>query len=199
MIFISGRGSNLLAIAKSVEEGYIRNLDIVKVISDNPEAEGLFKIREKGIDSIYVYPGEKISRFDDEGVKRYMEVINKYDADYIFLAGFMRILDKRIIDSVDYVLNIHPSLLPSFKGLHAQRQAIEYGVKVSGCTVHFVDTDVDTGPIILQRTVPVFADDTEETLSERILKEEHKAYPDAIKLLVENRLEINGRIVKIKE
>ena len=189
----------MLAIAKSVEEGYIRNLDIVKVISDNPEAEGLFKIREKGIDSIYVSPGEKISRFDDEGVKRYMEVINKYDADYIFLAGFMRILDKRIIDSVDYVLNIHPSLLPSFKGLHAQRQAIEYGVKVSGCTVHFVDTDVDTGPIILQRTVPVFADDTEETLSERILKEEHKAYPDAIKLLVENRLEINGRIVKIKE
>ncbi|NIA23109.1 MAG: phosphoribosylglycinamide formyltransferase [Proteobacteria bacterium] len=189
----------MLAIIRAVKKGYIKSLDIVKVVSDNANAPGIFKAREMGIDSVYISPGEMKARFDEKGVKRYTEVIKKYNADYIFLAGFMRILDKRIIDSVDSVLNIHPSLLPSFKGLHAQRQAIEYGVKVSGCTVHFVDAGVDTGSIVIQRTVPVFVDDTEETLADRILTEEHKAYPDAIKLLIENKLQINGRIVKIKE
>ena len=173
-------------------------MEIVKVISDNEDAPGIIKARREGIDAIYLSPGKSKSKFDKEGVKRYVENIKIYKADYIFLAGFMRILDNEIINSVEYVLNIHPSLLPSFKGLFAQRQAIEYGVKISGCTVHFVDSGVDTGPIIIQRSVPVYDDDTEKTLESRILSEEHRAYPDAIKLLVENKLEINGRIVKIK-
>ncbi len=199
IILISGRGSNLLAIIKAVKEGYLKDLEIIKVISDNPEAPGIEKAKAEGYDATYVSPGAKKARFDEEGLKRYVGIIRESGANYIFLAGFMRILDEKIINSVDAVLNIHPSLLPSFKGLNAQKQAIEYGVKVSGCTVHFVDAGVDTGPIIIQRTVPVYADDTEESLAERILAEEHKAYPYAIKKLIEDKLEIHGRIVKIKE
>jgi phosphoribosylglycinamide formyltransferase-1 len=119
--------------------------------------------------------------------------------ELVVLAGFMRIVGKPLIDAFpDRIMNIHPALLPSFPGLHSQKQAVEYGVKISGCTVHFVDEGMDTGPIIIQAAVPVYHEDTEETLSERILKLEHKIYPEAIRLFSEGRLEVRGRIVKIK-
>jgi len=119
--------------------------------------------------------------------------------DLVVLAGFMRIVKKPLIDAFpNRIMNIHPALLPSFPGLHGQKQAIEYGVKISGCTVHFVDEGMDTGPVIIQAAVPVYHDDTEETLSERILKLEHKIYPEAIRLFSEGKLEVEGRVVKIK-
>lgn len=119
--------------------------------------------------------------------------------DLVVLAGFMRIVKKPLIDAFpNRIMNIHPALLPSFPGLHGQKQAVEYGVKISGCTVHFVDEGMDTGPVIIQAAVPVYHDDTEETLSERILKLEHKIYPEAIRLFSEGKLEVDGRVVKIK-
>ncbi len=199
IIFISGRGSNLMAILNAVKGGYLKNLEISMIIADNVNAPGLTKAKNARINADFVYAGARKSEFSEKGVENYLDLINKIKPDYIFLAGFMRIIPERIIQSVEYVLNIHPSLLPSFKGLNVQKQALDYGVKISGCTVHFVDTNVDNGPIIIQRVVPVFDNDTIETLSKRILKEEHKAYPKAIWLLINDKLKINDRIVKIVE
>jgi phosphoribosylglycinamide formyltransferase-1 len=125
--------------------------------------------------------------------------LQKRNVGLVVLAGFMRIVGKPLIDAFpNGIMNIHPALLPSFPGLHGQKQAVEYGVKVSGCTVHFVDEGMDTGPVIIQAVVPVYHDDTEDSLSERILKMEHKIYPEAIRLFSEGRLEVEGRVVKIK-
>lgn len=125
--------------------------------------------------------------------------MQKRNVGLVVLAGFMRIVGKPLIDAFpNGIMNIHPALLPSFPGLHGQKQAVEYGVKVSGCTVHFVDEGMDTGPVIIQAVVPVYHDDTEDSLSERILKMEHKIYPEAIRLFSEGRLEVEGRVVKIK-
>ncbi len=196
-ILVSGRGSNMEAIIKNSKEGKI-NAEVVIVLSDNPDAPALQKARNLGVEAIYVYPGEKKTFMTPDREEEYVRILKEKGVELVCLAGFMRVLKKTFLSAFPYrIMNIHPSLLPSFPGLNAQKQAWEYGVKVSGCTVHFVDEGVDTGPIIIQRCVPVLEDDTHERLAERILKEEHKIYSEAIQLFAEGRLVIEGRRVKI--
>lgn len=191
-VLASGRGSNFTAIHDAIKRGEI-DAEIVVLISNNPDAGAVFTARERGIDTRVIDSG-KISRDDFD--KKVVDVMNACGTDLVLLAGFMRIVGKPLTDAFPHrIMNIHPSLLPSFKGLGAQRQALEYGVKVSGCTVHFVDEGVDTGPIILQAAVPVLDGDTAETLSERILAEEHRIYPEAVKLFAEGKLHVRGRRV----
>lgn len=196
-VLASGRGSNFQSIIDAVES---RNLDvkIEVLITDNGAAFALERARNHGIESVVISPKEFASRNDYfAGVA---EELKRRGVTLVVLAGFMRIVGKALLDAFPgRVMNIHPALLPSFPGLHGQRQAVDYGVKISGCTVHFVDEGMDTGPIIIQAAVPVDDDDTEESLSERILRLEHKIYPEAIKLFSEGRLEITGRRVRIKE
>ncbi len=194
-VLVSGSGSNLQALIDSIEEGYFR-ARICVVISDVGCAFALDRARKHGIEAVFVHPGKYPSKELYE--KEVLAVLKKHKADLVLLAGYMRILGKTLLSAYkDRILNIHPALLPAFPGLHAQRQAFEYGVKVAGCTVHFVDENLDGGAIILQRCVEVKEDDTDETLAERILEQEHKIYPEAVKLFVENRLSIEGRKVKI--
>lgn len=196
-ILVSGRGSNMEAIIKNSKEGRI-DAEVVIVLSDNPDAPALEKARNLGVEAMYVYPGEKKTYMTPDREEEYVRILKEKEVELVCLAGFMRVLKKTFLSAFPYrIMNIHPSLLPSFPGLNAQKQAWEYGVKVSGCTVHFVDEGVDTGPIIIQKCVPVLEDDTPETLAERILKEEHKIYSEAIQLFAEGRLRIEGRRVKI--
>lgn len=196
-VIASGRGSNFQSIIDSVESGYL-DARILILITDNREAFALERARKHGIDSLVMAPGEFGSR--DDYFRRLAEELRSRGVDLVVLAGFMRIVGKPLLDAFpDRVMNIHPALLPSFPGLHGQRQAIDYGVRISGCTVHFVDEGMDTGPIIIQAAVPVRYDDTEESLSDRILRLEHKIYPKAIKLFCDGRLEVIGRRVSIKE
>jgi phosphoribosylglycinamide formyltransferase-1 len=200
-ILISGRGSNMDAILAAIKAGRIPNARARIVISNNPEAAGIKIASEKyGIKTKIIQP-EGLKGWDYD--RKIVEALEEEEAvdvtpenGIVCLAGFMRIISPQFVNHFrSRILNIHPALLPSFPGLHAQRQAIDYGVKVSGCTVHFVDAGVDSGPIILQRTVKVMEGDTEETLSARILEQEHQAYPEAIRLLTEGRLRIEGRKV----
>ena len=196
-VFISGRGSNFKAILDAVIRGDI-NGQIEVVISDNPDAGGLLYARESGIKTAIFEFNKNIPR--DSYFNNIIDFLEPYKIDLILLAGFMRVLSKNIINKYrNKIINIHPALLPSFPGTHAQRQALEYGVKVSGCTVHFVDEGVDTGPIIMQAAVEVKDDDTEESLSARILKHEHRIYPESVKLFCDDKLEIRGRRVIIRE
>ncbi|MEO0262559.1 MAG: phosphoribosylglycinamide formyltransferase [candidate division WOR-3 bacterium] len=196
-ILVSGRGSNMEAIIRNSKEGKI-DAEVVIVLSDNPDAPALEKARNLGVEAMYVYPGEKKTYMTPDREEEYVRILKEKGVELVCLAGFMRVLKKTFLSAFPYrIMNIHPSLLPSFPGLNAQKQAWEYGVKVSGCTVHFVDEGVDTGPIIIQRCVPVLEDDTAETLAERILKEEHKIYSEAIQLFAEGRLIIEGRRVKL--
>lgn len=200
-ILVSGRGSNLRAILHSIKNGYIKNAKVGIVISNREGVPALtiageFKARNAVIPSSgfagdrWAYDKLLIDCLEMNGVTR--------KDGLVVLAGFDRILSEGFVRYyADRLVNIHPSLLPSFPGLHAQRQAVEHGVKVSGCTVHFVVPEVDAGPIILQRSVEVKDGDTEESLSERILKEEHKLYPRAIKLIIEDRVKISGRRVVV--
>ena len=167
-VLVSGRGSNLQAIIDSIERGYIKNAAINVVISNKENAYALERAKNHGISAIFLDPSE----YDRDGYDRaILDVLNQYDTDLLLLAGYFRILGNEIIKVYrNRIMNIHPSLLPAFKGLHAQKQAFEYGVKVAGCTVHFVDEGLDSGPIILQRCVPVLPGDTEETLTARILE-----------------------------
>lgn len=194
-VLASGRGSNLQAILDAIDKQHI-NAEVVAVLSDKEKALALQRAQERNIPGFWVNPGEFASKKDFES--RLLEIIREKDADYIILAGFMRVLSSFFVRQAGIrILNIHPSLLPSFPGLHAQKQAVEYGVRYSGCTVHFVDEGVDSGPIILQAVVPVHPGDTEDTLAERILKEEHRLYPEAIKLLSQGRIKCSGRKVSI--
>ena len=196
-VFISGRGSNFRAIHEEIEKGSI-NGEIVALISDNPDAQGLRYGKEKGIEgSVFQWTrGEPRDRFF-QGI---MDYLDQRGVDLIVLAGFMLVLSKNIIERYrNRIVNIHPALLPSFPGEEAQRQAFEYGVKYSGCTVHFVDEGVDTGPIIQQRVVPVLDDDNAETLAARILVQEHQLFPEVVRLFCEDKLEIVGRRVLVKE
>ncbi len=194
-VLASGRGSNFIAIADAIEKGKI-NAVISVLVSDNPGARAVAAAEARGIETKVVDPGG-ISRDEFDG--KVVEILRGFGVDLVVLAGFMRIVGKPLIEAFPQrIMNIHPSLLPSFKGLHAQRQALEYGVKVSGCTVHFVDEGVDTGPIILQKAVPVLDDDTVESLSKRILAEEHRIYPEAVRLFMEGRLRLSGRRVFIE-
>ncbi len=194
-VLVSGRGSNLQAMIDSIENGYLK-ARISVVISDIENAYALLRAKKHGIEAVFVNPEKYSSKEFYE--KQVLAVLKKHNAELILLAGYMKILGKTLLLAYkDRILNIHPALLPAFSGLHAQKQAFEYGVKVAGCTVHFVDETLDGGAIILQRCVEVKEDDTDETLADRILEQEHKIYPEAVKLFVENRLRIEGRKVKI--
>ena len=194
-VVVSGRGSNLQSIIDHIAEGKL-NVEIAVVVSDHKEAFALERAAKAGIPTAVV---------ERKGCKDKAEFEDKIDAaqrkagaEVVVLAGFMRILTGHFISRWEHkIINIHPALLPSFKGLDAQGQAVDYGVKVAGCTVHFVDEGTDTGPIILQKVVPVLDDDTEETLAARILVEEHKALPEAIQLWADGKLTIKGRKVYV--
>ena len=195
-VLASGRGSNLVAIQKAIADGAIDGT-IAVVLSDKEHAKALEHARTAGIEAQYVNPKAYDSKEAYEKVL--LDVISKADCQLICLAGYMRILSSYFVSNAPCpIMNIHPALLPSFPGLHGQRQALEYGVKVAGCTVHFVDEGMDSGAIIMQKTVPVYSEDTEDTLSARILEQEHKAYPEAIQLFAQGRLEVHGRMVKVK-
>lgn len=196
-VLASGRGSNFQAIIDEIEKGRL-NAEIKLLIVDNNAAYAVERAKKHSIEYLYLNPNEFASRH--VFFTRIAEELKKRGIELVILAGFMRIVEKPLIDAFpNRIMNIHPALLPSFPGLHGQRQAINYGVKISGCTVHFVDEGIDTGPIIIQASVPVSPDDTEETLSERILKMEHKIFPEAIRLYAEGRLKVEGRVVKIKD
>ena len=192
-LLVSGQGSNLQAIINSIEKGHIKNAAINVVISNKADAYALERARNHGIDAVFLDPGG----YDKTGYDRaILDVLEQYNVDLLLLAGYFRLLGNELIEAYRYrIMNIHPSLLPAFKGLHAQRQAFEYGVKVAGCTVHFVDEGLDSGPIVLQNCVPIIPGDTEETLTTRILEQEHIIYPEAVKLFVEGKLKIEGRNV----
>lgn len=196
-VLISGNGSNLQSIIDNIENGSLKAV-IKIIISDNPDAYGLTRAKNHGIPCVVLKKSDFKNK--EEFDARLISTLKDSGVDLVVLAGFMRIISKTLLQAFPgRVMNIHPALLPSFPGLHGQRQAVEYGVKISGCTVHFVDEGVDTGPIIIQSAVPVLDDDTEETLAARILKEEHKIYPRAIQLFADGRLEAIGRKVRIKE
>jgi phosphoribosylglycinamide formyltransferase-1 len=196
-VLISGGGSNLQSILDSIDSGFL-SCKIEAVISDNEKAYGLIRAKEKGINT-YVF-GRK-----EYGENLSYEILNllKDKVDLIVLAGFLSILKGDLIKHFkDKIINIHPSLIPSFcgngmYGLKVHEAAVNYGVKVSGCTVHFVDEGTDSGPIILQKTVPVYGDDTAKDLQGRILEMEHKALPEAVKLIAEGKVKVNGRMVTI--
>lgn len=193
-VFISGRGSNFKAINESIRSGFIKNAKVAIVICDNIEAFGLIYARDNNIPYEIINSPEKKVRETN-----ILNVLSKNNIDLVCLAGYMKIIGRTIIDRyVNKIMNIHPSLLPSFPGLNAQKQALEYGVKITGCTLHFVDAMVDHGPIILQRAVEIDEHDSVDSLSEKILKYEHEIYPLGIKLFVEDRLYVSGRKVFIK-
>jgi len=195
-VLVSGRGSNLQAIIDAIETGYI-DTAIAIVVSDVGDAHALTRSREHGIKAVHVNPNSFTTK--DSYEEEILTLLHEEGVDLVLLAGYMRIVGKRLLDAYyGRILNIHPALLPSFPGLHAQEQAFDYGVKVTGCTVHFVNKGIDTGPIILQRCVSVLEDDTPDSLADRILEKEHQIYPEAVKLFIEDRLTIDGRQVKIK-
>jgi phosphoribosylglycinamide formyltransferase-1 len=195
-ILISGRGSNMLALDEAVREGRIAEALIAVVISDRAQAEGLMRARERGLETLSI---ERRGRTREEHEGEIISALQARDVGLVCLAGYMRLLSGKFIDAYrGRVLNIHPSLLPSFPGLDAQRQALLHGVKWTGCTVHFVDETLDGGPIIEQRIVPVRDDDTVETLAARILAEEHLLYPEAVARVVSGNYQLVGRRIKNK-
>jgi phosphoribosylglycinamide formyltransferase-1 len=196
-VLASGRGSNLASIISAIDAGKIPG-EIKLVLSDKPQAQALVRAWEAGIPARAIVPSSFATKGEFEDALA--EALREAGVELVVLAGFMRILSPRFVGRFSgRIMNIHPSLLPSFPGLDAQRQAVEYGVRVSGCTVHFVDQGMDTGPIILQKEVPVLPDDTPETLEQRILVQEHRLYPEAIALYAAGRLSIEGRRVIISE
>ncbi len=194
-VLASGNGSNLQAIIDSSQAGKI-DVEVAVVVSDVADAHALERARRAGIPAVHVPPGRFRTRLTPEAEQRFIEVLEKHGVRVVALAGFMRILhDDFLKRYAGRVLNVHPALLPAFPGLHGQKQALDYGVKWSGATVHFVDAGVDTGPVILQAAVPVMDDDTQETLAARILEQEHRIYPEALGLIAENRIRVDGRLV----
>jgi phosphoribosylglycinamide formyltransferase-1 len=195
-VLASGRGSNFQSIIDNIESGYL-TAKIAVLITDNPDAYAIERARKHNIEALIIKPRDFDSK--DAYYSHIAMELKQRGVELVILAGFMRVVGKALIDEYpNKIMNIHPALLPSFPGLHGQKQAVDYGVKISGCTVHFVDEGVDTGPIIIQAAVPAYHDDTEETLSERILKQEHKIFPYAIKLYSEGRISVEGRKVIIK-
>jgi len=195
-VLASGRGSNFQAVIESVAAGRIP-ATCVALITDNPKAYAIERAENAEVPVVVLDYSSFASKSEYE--KALLNAMKKTRADLYVLAGYMRILGPGIVRAFPQkIINIHPALLPSFTGLHGQRQAVEYGVKVSGCTVHFVDEYLDCGPIILQKCVPVLQDDDEDALADRILVEEHRCYPEAIRLFCEGRLEIIGRTVRIR-
>jgi len=195
-ILLSGRGSNFEAIARNVQAGKIP-AEIAVVISNKEDALGLQTAQKMGLTTRFIpSKGKEREAFDREVVA----ALKEFQVDLVCLAGFMRILSPYFIrEFPGHILNIHPALLPCFPGVEAQKQALDYGVKFTGCTVHIVDEGVDTGPVVCQAVVPVFDDDTVETLAARILKEEHRIYSEAICLLLEDKLRLEGRRTLLKK
>jgi phosphoribosylglycinamide formyltransferase-1 len=192
-VLLSGRGSNFEALAESVAAGRIPNAEIAMVISNREGAPGIERAKARRI-ATCVIPSKGLERevYD----RQVAAVLDEYKVDLVCLAGYMRLLSPYFVAKFrNRILNIHPSLLPSFPGLESQRQALEYGVKFAGCTVHFVDENLDAGPIIVQAVVPVLDGDSEAALSERILKEEHRIYSEAVRIVLEGRFKIEGRRV----
>ena len=196
-VLASGRGSNLQAIIDAIGKGRLDAV-LAVVISNKAEVPALERARKHGASALFLDPKETPGRESYDAL--ILEHLQKYNVELVALAGYMRIVTPVLIRAFpNRILNIHPSLLPAFPGLDAQRQALEWGVKVAGCTVHFVTEAVDTGPIIRQAAVPVRDDDTPESLAERILVEEHRIYPEALQLFAEGRLTVEGRGVRIHE
>jgi phosphoribosylglycinamide formyltransferase 1 len=192
-VLLSGRGSNFEALADSVKTSRIPNAEIAVVISNREGAPGIDKAKERKI-ATRVIPSKGLERETYD--RQVVAVLNEHRVDLVCLAGYMRLLSAFFVASFpNRILNIHPSLLPSFPGLESQRQALEYGVKFAGCTVHFVDENLDAGPIVLQAVVPVRDDDTEATLSARILAEEHRIYSEAVRFILGGKYKIEGRRV----
>lgn len=192
-ILISGRGSNMLAIAEAIEQGIIPKAEIAVVISDKNSAQGLIKAQEKGLETVVVLRNKRSREEHDAEI---VAELKNHGVELVCLAGYMRLLSKDFVRAFpNQIINIHPSLLPSFPGLDAQKQAFEYGVKFSGCTVHFVDEELDHGAIIMQKVVEVKENDTAETLSARILEHEHSLYIEAIRKIVSGNYKIVGRKV----
>ena len=196
-VLVSGRGTNLQSILDAIGKGEVP-AEVGVIISNKETAPALERGRQHGVESIFLNPKDFASReaYDRELVA----LLNARDIDLVCLAGYMKILTAGFIRAfAGKIINIHPSLLPAFPGLDVQQKALDHGVKFAGCTVHFVEEEVDTGPIVLQAVVPVQDGDTTETLSARILEQEHQIYPRAIQLIAENRLRIQGRRVLIQE
>lgn len=192
-VLLSGRGSNFEALADSMASGRIPNAEISIVISHRENAPGIERARSRGIDAS-VIPSKGLDRevYD----RQVVSVLQEKNVDLVCLAGYMRLLSHSFVHAFpERILNIHPSLLPAFPGLEAQRQALEHGVKLAGCTVHFVDENLDAGPIVLQAAVPVHDGDTVDSLSARILAEEHRIYSEAVRIILEGRYRIEGRRV----
>jgi phosphoribosylglycinamide formyltransferase 1 len=190
-ILLSGRGSNFVAIADSINAGRIPDARIAIVISNRADAPGIETAKKRNLNAL-VIPSKGKNR--DTHDREVVAALKQHNVDLICLAGYMRLLSPWFVQQFPgKILNIHPSLLPSFPGLEAQQQAFAYGVKVSGCTVHFVDEELDHGAIVVQKTVPVLDTDDEHTLADRILEQEHIAYTEAIRIVLEGRFEINGR------
>ncbi|MCM8815944.1 MAG: phosphoribosylglycinamide formyltransferase [Candidatus Omnitrophica bacterium] len=198
-VLASGKGSNLQAIINQIESGFLK-VKIGVVLSDNPQSYALEIARSHGISAIFIEPGKYKTFLQPEQEVKYVKCLEEHNVELVCLAGFMRVIKKNFFNSYSgRIINIHPSLLPSFRGLEAWKQALQYGVKFTGCTVHFVDEGIDTGPIILQAVVPVLDNDTPETLHQRIQEKEHIIYPIAIKLIAEGKVKIEGRRVIIDE
>lgn len=194
-VLVSGSGTNLQAIIDRIEAGDL-SATIACVISNNPDAYALTRATRHGIPTVIHEKGGYASRREYDAAT--VEILRSHSVNLVVLAGFMRILSDVMVGAFpNAIMNIHPALLPAFPGLHAQQQALDYGVRYSGCTVHLVDCGTDTGPIILQSVVPVEQDDSEESLSARIQKEEHRTFPTAIKLFSEGRIRVEGRHVRI--
>ncbi|MFI5096100.1 MAG: phosphoribosylglycinamide formyltransferase [Candidatus Acidiferrum sp.] len=192
-VLLSGRGSNFEALADSIAAGRVPNAEIAIAISNRDGAPGIERAKSRGI-ATRVIPSKGLERETYD--RQVVAVLNEQKVDLVCLAGYMRLLSPYFVTAFpNRILNIHPSLLPSFPGLESQRQALEYGVKFAGCTVHFVDENLDAGPIVLQAVVPVKDDDTEEALSLRILQEEHRIYSEAVRIVLEGRYKIEGRRV----
>ncbi len=195
-VLASGRGSNLQAIMDNCQSGYIPG-KVVLVLSDNPQAYALERAKQADIPAISVVPGDFAAKELYE--QKLVELLQEHEVDLVCLAGYMRLVGKTLLAAYPHkIINIHPALLPAFPGLHGQEQAFNYGVRFSGCTVHFVDAGMDTGPIILQKVVPVEPEDDADSLAARILVQEHQAFPEAVKYFAEGRLTIQGRKVIIK-
>jgi phosphoribosylglycinamide formyltransferase-1 len=195
-ILLSGRGSNFVAIADSIDAGHIPDARIAVVISNKADAPGIATARQRGLE-VLVIPSKGRQR--EEHDREVVAALNQHKVELVCLAGYMRLLSPWFVRQFPHqILNIHPSLLPAFPGLEAQEQAFAYGVKVSGCTVHFVDKELDHGAIIVQKTVPVLDTDDEHKLAERILEQEHVAYTEAIRIVLEGTFEVVGRRLKRK-
>ena len=196
-VLLSGRGSNFEALANSIAEGRISNAEIALVVSNREDAPGIERARARGIPA-RVIPSKGLQR--EEYDRLVVAALREKQVDLVCLAGFMRLLSPYFIAAFrNRILNIHPSLLPAFPGLEAQRQALEHGVKYSGCTVHFVDENLDAGPIVAQAVVPVLDTDTPEALAERILREEHRIYSEAVQIVLDGRYRVEGRRVLLAE